>query len=78
VCIVGFSEAKARCGCEMTRDWVILCPEMMWMEQRFGDGETSSVLKEIGVPPGWRVCLFEAVKMAGGKPYRTTVRGRAL
>jgi len=53
----------------MTRDRVRLCPEMMWMEQQFGDGEASSVLKELGVPPGWRECLFEAAKMAGWKPY---------
>ena len=47
--VVGFSEAKARCGCEMTRDCVRLCPEMMWMEQQFGDGETSNVLREAAV-----------------------------
>jgi len=69
VYVVGFSEAKARCGCEMTRDRVRLCPEMMWIEQKFGDGETNSVLKEIGVPPGWRGCLAEATKMAIGKPH---------
>ena len=60
VYIVGFSEAKARCGCEMTKDRVRLCPELMWVERRFGNGETNSVLKEIGVPPGWRVCLDQA------------------
>lgn len=76
--IVGFSEAKARCGCVMTRDRVRLCPEMMWMERQFGDGEASSVLKEIGVPPGWRECLFEVARMAGGKPYETAVQRYAL
>ena len=63
--IVGFSEAKERCGCEITRDRVRLCPEMMQMEQRFGDGETNNVLKEIGVPPGWRGCLIGATETAG-------------
>ena len=48
------------------------------MEQQFGDGEASSVLDEIGVPPGWRECLFEATKMAEGKPYETAVHRCAL
>ena len=74
MCIIGFSEAKERCGCKITWDRVRLCPEMMWMEQEFGGGEASSVLKEIGVPLGWRECLFEAVNMAGGKPYETAVQ----
>lgn len=77
VYIVGFSEAKARCGCEMTRDRVRLCPELMWIEQQFGNGETNSVLNEIGVPPGWREHLAEAVKMVGGK-YETPVHRCAL
>jgi predicted Ser/Thr protein kinase len=57
VYITGFSEAKTRCGCEMTRDRVRMCTELKRMEQQFGDGGTNKVLKEIGVPPGWRVCL---------------------
>lgn len=76
--IVGFSEAKARCGCEMTKDRVRLCPEMMLMEQQLGDGETNSVLKEIGVPPGWRGCLRQATEMAKGTPYETSVHRCAL
>jgi len=74
VYIVGFSEAKARCGCEMTRDRVRLCPEMMWVEQQFGKGDDSNVLREIGIPPGWRRCLVEATKGAGGKPRETATR----
>lgn len=67
VYIVGFSEAKARCGCEMSRDRVRLCPELMWVEQQFGGGETNSVLKEIGVPSGWRGCSAgPTTRMAGG------------
>jgi hypothetical protein len=67
VYIVGFSAAKARCGCEMTRDRLKLCPELIRIEQLFGDGETNSVLKEIGVPPTWREYLGEAARMAGRK-----------
>jgi len=77
VCIVGFSEAKPRCGCEITRDRVRLCPEMMQIEQEFGGGETNSVLEEIGVPPGWRGCLTEATEMGGG-PYETAAHRRVL
>jgi len=51
VYIVGFSEAKARCSCEMTWDRVRLCPELKWVEQQLGNGETNVVLEEIGVPP---------------------------
>jgi len=71
VYIVGFSEAKARCGCEMTRDRVKLCPELAWVEQQFGDGETNGVLNEIGVPPGWRGCFAEATRVAGGEYERS-------
>ena len=76
--IIGFSGAKARCGCEMTWDRIRLCPEMLWMEQQFGDGEASSVLKEVGVPLGWRECLFEAAKIAGRKPCEAAVQRCAL
>ena len=57
VYIVDFSEAKTRCGCEMTKDRVMLCPELKQMEEQLGDGKTNDVLKEIGVPPEWRACL---------------------
>ena len=77
VYIVGFSEAKPRCGCEITRDRVRLCPEMAWVEQQFGDGETNGVLKEIGVPLGWRGCSAEAARVAGGR-CETSVHGCAL
>ena len=61
----------------MTRDRVRLCPELMWIEQQFGDGGTNGVLEEIGVPPGWRGCLAEAIRMAGRR-YETSVHRRAL
>ena len=74
--IVGFSEAKARCACELTWDRVRLCPELTWVEQQFGDGGTNGVLEEIGVPPGWRGCSAEATRVARGKcetPGRCTL-----
>lgn len=43
------------------------------MEQQFGDGETNSVLEEIGVPPGWRGYLVEATKTAKGRLNETAV-----
>ena len=67
VYIVGFSEAKARCGCEISWVRVRLCPEMTRLEQQFGDGKTNGVLEEIGVPRGWRGCSAEATGVAGGK-----------
>ena len=67
VYIVGFSEAKVRCGCEMTWGRVKLCPELEWVEQRLGNGETNAVLEEIGVPPGWRGCSSEATRGTGGE-----------
>lgn len=62
--VVDFAMAYARCGCEMTKDRVRLCAEAKLMEQAFGDGETNSVLKEIGVPPGWRVCLNQTTRVS--------------
>jgi hypothetical protein len=52
--IVGFARADRECTCDITWFRVKLCPEMRWIELDWGDGETSSVLKEIGVPAGWR------------------------
>jgi len=62
VYVVGFSEAKARCGCEMTWDRVRPCPELAWVELQFGDGGTNGMLEEIGVPPGWKGCSAEATR----------------
>lgn len=73
VYIVGFSQAEERCGCEITKDRVRLCPEMMWAEEQFGDGETNNVLKEIGVPPGWRMCLNEATWIVEGMSHGTAL-----
>ena len=69
VYMVSFFYAEARCGCEMTRDRVRLCPELLRVEQRFGNGETNNVLDEIGVPPGWRENLVEAAGIPKG-PYK--------
>ena len=76
VFVVGFSEAKTRCGCEMTRDQLKLCSEMMWMERELGDGGANAVLEEIGVPFGWERSLVEAVKISEWKPGETAVRKR--
>ena len=78
VFVVGFSRAKARCGCEMTRDRLRLCPEMMWMEQELGDGGANKVLNEIGVPPGWERSLLEAAMVSERMPTQTAVHKRAL
>ena len=76
--VVGFSKAKRRCDCEMTRDRVRLCPEMMQIEQQFGNGETNNVLEEIEAPPCLSGCLTEAARSAGGKPHETAFHRRAL
>ena len=78
VFIVGFSKATPRCGCEMTRYRVRLCPEMMQMERQLGDGRTNTVLEEIGVPHGWRTCLTEATGTPGDKPHEMATRRYAL
>ena len=58
VYIIDFSKAKARCGCELTRDRIRLCTELVQMERQLGDGKTNRVLEEIGVPP-WILMAYE-------------------
>lgn len=77
VYIIKFSGASTRCGCEMAWDRVRLCPELKEMERKFGHGEASAVLKEIGVPDGWRMCLYEPTRMPEESQMSPNSRNRA-
>lgn len=78
VFILDFSEARKRCGCEISWERVRLCKEMKWMEQQFGDGQTNRVLEEIGVPPGWRVCLNGVTEISKERQMRQQFAELAL